>query len=313
VIKVTCMKGKTLDTTYFVATDKAGNKAAVRATRVVDPKFHKLANEDTDDAKPKVEVQPNQLIAKFEKLCPDLESFKKLAYSMALENEGVGVTAAKEGDAPEMATENLEKVKVDAEPTVAAEEGLVADANKTESAPAVRKFYGRLPGKVTGSPEVALDLQSKLKATEEALGKVTAEKDELQKENEGMKKAGGAEKVIKILEALGLIEYPKHKDAYTKKLTGMPEQAMGVLESILKDIEGAEKGEKGGEAKPKAPAGLKPPFGGGAPGGKKPEGAEPPLDSRANIIQATYEEVGVGGGSIAELWAKADRMKELSA
>ena len=311
-IKVACMKGKTLDTTYFVATDKAGNKVAVRAIRVLDPKLHKVANEDTDDKNPKIETQPEELIAKFEKLCPDLESFKKLAYSMAIENEGVEVKAAKEGDAPEMATENLEKIKVDAEPTVAAEEQLVADANKTESSPAVRKYYGKLPGKVTGSPEMALDLQSKLKATEEALSKVTAEKDELQKENEGMKKAGGAEKVIKILEALGLIEDPKDKDAYTKKLTGLPEQAMGVLESILKDIEGAEKGGKGGEAKPKAPAaGMKPPFG-GVPG-KKPEGAEPPLDSRANIIQATYEEVGVGGGSIAELWAKADRMKELSA
>jgi len=312
VIKVACMKGKTLDTTYFVATDKAGNKVAVRAIRVLDPKLHKVANEDTDDKNPKIETQPEELIAKFEKLCPDLESFKKLAYSMAIENEGVEVKAAKEGDAPEMATENLEKIKVDAEPTVAAEEQLVADANKTESSPAVRKYYGKLPGKVTGSPEMALDLQSKLKATEEALSKVTAEKDELQKENEGMKKAGGAEKVIKILEALGLIEDPKDKDAYTKKLAGLPEQAMGVLESILKDVEGAEKGEKGGEAKPKAPAGLKPPFGGGAPG-KKPEGAEPPLDSRANIIQATYEEVGVGGNSMSELWVKADRAKELNA
>jgi len=317
VIKVVCEKGETLEKTYFVATDEEDNKEVVRASRVLDPKLHRVANEDNDDEKPKLEVQPEDFIAKFEKMCPDLESFKKLAYSMALENEGVTVKAAKEGDAPVMSTEDPDKVKVAAEPTVAAESQYVADEVKSESAPAVRKYYGKLPGKTSGSPEIALDLQSKLQAVEDQLKSVTAEKEQLEKdkdglkkENEGMKKAGEAEKVLKLLADLGVAEDAKDKDAYTKKLAGLPEQAMGVLESILKDVLAA---EGGAEMKPRAPmGGPKPPMGGmgGAP--KKPE-VESPLDSRANVIHASYEDgYGTGIADTAALWLKADRAKELS-
>jgi hypothetical protein len=318
VIKVVCEKGETLEKTYFVATDEEGNKEVVRASRVLDPKLHKVANEDSNDEKPKLEVQPEDFIEKFEKMCPDLASFKKLAYSMAIENEGVAVKAAKEGDAPVMSTEDAEKVKVGAEPTVAAESQYVADEVKTESAPAVRKYFGKLPGKVSGSPEIALDFQSKLQAVEEQLKAITAEKEELEKEkgdlkkeNEGMKKAGEAEKVLKLLADLGVAEDAKDKDAYTKKLSSLTEQAMGVLESILKDVLGAESG--GGAVKPKAPMGApKPPMGGmgGAP--KKPD-VESPLDSRANVIHASYEDgFGSGIADTAALWLKADRAKELS-
>jgi hypothetical protein len=320
VIKVVCEKGPTLEKTYFVATDEKGDKAVVRASKVLDPKLHTVANEDNNATTPKLEVQPENFIEKFEKMCPDLESFKKLAYSMAIENEGVGVKAAKESDAPVMSTEDPEKVKVEKEPTVAAEAQYVADEVKTESSPAVRKFFGKLPGKASGSPEIALDLQSKLQAVEEQLKAVTAEKEDVekkldgvQKENEGMKKAGGAEKVLKLLADLGVAEDAKDKDAYTKKLSSLPEQAMGVLESILKDVLAA---DGGGEVKPKAPFGgaPKPPMGGigGAP--KKPEGLESPLDSRANVIHASFDDAGWGAGvaDTAALWLKADRAKELA-
>ena len=316
VIKVACEKGPTLEKTYFVATDEKGNKAVIRASRVLSPELHKVANEDDNSAKPKLEVQPENFIEKFEKMCADLESFKKLAYSMAIENEGVAVKAAKEGDAPVMSTEDFEKVKPEGEPTVAAEAQYSVDDAKTESAPATRKFFGRLPGKAVGSPEIALDLQSKVQALEEQLKTVTAEKEELAKEkdglkqeNDGMKKAGEAEKVLKLLAELGVAEDAKDKEAYTKKLAGLPEQAMGVLEGILKDVLGAD----GGEMKPKAPPmGAKPPMG-GIGGPKKPE-TESPLDSRANVIHASLEEVGVGSGAqdISNLWLRADRSKELS-
>ena len=48
-IKVVCEKGTELDKSYFVATDKAGGRKVVRASRILSPKLHTLANEDIDD------------------------------------------------------------------------------------------------------------------------------------------------------------------------------------------------------------------------------------------------------------------------
>ena len=312
-IKVTYEAGETLDKCYFIAANEAGEKLPIRATHILDSKLHKVANEDTDDKEPKLEIQPTHFVQKFEALCPDLETFKKVAFAMALgEGNGVEVKAAKESDAPTMATEPMEKVKSEKEPIVAAEETVVADKVPTESAPEIRKYYGRLPGKASGKPEIALDLQSKLQATEGQLKAIMAENDELKKENEGMKKAGEAEKVLKLLSELGVAEDAKDKEAYTKKLSGLPEQAMGVLEGILKDVVEACK-EDGGKEKPKAPFGgaPKPAMGGGMPP-KKPEGHEPPLDSRANVIHANYSESGMSSVSdFANLWMKDNRSQEL--
>jgi len=324
-IKVTCEKGTTVDKSYFVAEDSLGQKAAVRASQILDTKLHTLANEDSNDAKPKLEVQPEDFIKKFERLCPDLESFKKLAYAMATENEAVTVTAAKESDSPVVSTEPLEKVKVDSEPIVAAEEPLVADKLKSESAPETRKYFGRLPGKVAGKPEIALDLQSTLKATQEQLNAVLAENEELKKENDGMKKAGEADKVVKLLSDIGVVEDDKDKETYAKKLSGLDEKAMGVLESILKDVmeacgdeEPSMGAPKTGAPKPVAPmgGGPKPPMMGGGPKPPTAPKALEPLDSRANIVHASYDVDGGMGSSVsglADLWAKADRIKELSA
>lgn len=320
-IKVTCEKGETVEKTYFVAEDSQGGKAAVRASQILDTKLHTLANEDNDETKPKMELQPEDFIKKFEKLCPDLETFKKLAYTMAVENEAVTVTAAKESDAPVVSTEPLEKVKVDKEPTVAAEEPLVADELKSESAPETRKYFGRLPGKVTGKPEIALDLQSTLKATQEQLNAVLAENEELKKENDGMKKAGEADKVVKLLSDLGVIEDDKDKETYSKKLSGLDEKAMGIVESLLKEVleacgdeEPSMGAPKTGAPKPAAPmgGGPKPPMGGAPKPPSAPKALEP-LDSRANIVHASYDVNSGITADLGTLWAQVDRIKELSA
>jgi hypothetical protein len=112
-----------------------------------------------------------------------------------------------------------------------------------------------------------------------------------------MKKAGEADKVVKLLSDIGVIEDDKDKETYAKKLSGLDEKAMGIVESLLKDVleacgdeEPSMGAPKTGAPKSAAPmgGGPKPPFGGGTNKPPATPKALEPLDSRANIVHASH-------------------------
>jgi hypothetical protein len=306
-MKIEYVGDASLDKCYFVGSE-GDKKVVIRATQFLDPDLHAKAQEDNDKEHPKLEVQPEDIIKKIERLgAKDLESFKKIAFSMIVNRNGMPVKAAKE-DAPVMSTESLEKVKVEKEPTVSVEEQIVAKENATESSPETKKFFGRLPGKATGKPEIALDMQSAQKTIDELTGQIhvlqdemkgiTEQKDKAVKDLSDVKKGGESEKVMKLLSDLGVVEDPKDKETYSKKLVGLNEQALGVLEGVLKDVAAARGGEPRGAPKmgPRLPMGP-----------KGPEG----LEGKANLIHANLIEENMGSAiGLSELWQDLDRARE---
>lgn len=300
--------GQTLDKCYFVGTE-GDKKAAIRATRLLDPKFHTLANEDTDKDDPKVAVQPQDILKELEENADDLETFKTVAFNMAanIAHKGNGLDKKAAEDGPVQATEPMDKLKIEDKPDVAAEKQFSADATPTEGSPQVGKYYARLPKKAVGDPEVALDLQSTIQVLQEQIKvlnedkeKVEGERDEAKGKLDSKVKEGATDTVVELLSDVGVVEDIKDKEVYKKKLVGLDERALGVIESIVKDILEVV------EAKPKVPAGPpKEPL-------KGPPKA-PTFTSTENVLHANLQEDVIGDSTtqISRMWMESDRKKEL--
>ena len=320
-LKIEYVEGPTINECYFVGIEKTAageeQKWAVRASWMLDPKLHAAANTDDDKDAPKLEVQPEQIIEEISKTATDLESFKTTTAQMAVaihEAEGVSVTATEEG--PVWSVEDQEKGKVAKEPVVSMESGLSDGKVEMVGGSKVAGFYGRLPKKSIGAPQIALDLQSKVATLEGQLKVVQAEKEVVEKERDDAKQEAGtikksvdAEGVLKILEKMGLVEDEKDKEEFKAKLAKVDGNALKVLEEILKQVDsGGKSGDKpkgGSPFPPKKPEG----FGGGPKAPAKPGGAEGIFSSDDNVIQGSLSTELDSLAEISRKWIAEDNRK----
>ena len=313
--------GPTINNCYFVGIQKTAsgeeNKWPVRASWLLDPKLHAIANADDDKESPKLEVQPEDVIAEISKTATDLESFKATTARMAVAihgAEGVAVKATEEG--PVWSVEDQEKGKVTKEPVVSMEGGSLSEGKvPTTGGSKVASFYARLPKKSIGAPQIALDMQSKVTALEEQLKVVQAEKEAVEKERDDakqeagtMKKSGESDAVLKLLEKMGIVEDDKDKEEFKGKLSKLDSSALKVLEEILKSMDGGGKSEE----KPKvggAPAGFPPKKPEGPKPPAKPGGAEGIFSSDDNVIQGSLSTELDALAEISRRWIAEDRRK----
>jgi len=347
-LKIMYEAGPSLDRSYFVASDGTTNEkgelneVVIRASQLLHPSLVDTVNkviaseapvEEKEKKLAELSFQPQDHAEKIEAACTDLASFKEFSYSLASKHADLRATAAGDvGKSPTFSTEPWAKIKVGAEPIVAAEEGYGSPKGiDMEAAPAVRKLLGGLPGKAVGEATIAMDFQSSAKVPAALQSQLLAQAEEikqLQTENKGLKdeKAAGAKEkdvteILSLLTELGGVEDNKDKEAAKKDFGALDEKALGVFEKWLKQSVDKE---------PKKPAGAKPPMGGGvAPAApKKPAGmpGEPVMSSRDNIFQGSVADehfaapVRTSGGfagdpqvaGLANAWIQKDNSKSLT-
>lgn len=312
-LKIVFEEGNTLESSLFVATEGEGEgakQAAIRASKLLDPKLHKLASQDDDDAKPKLAVQPEQIIQDLANRCQTLDEFKAVAYNIAA-NHSLEVTAAAE-DKPVWATEEPTKVTVGKEPVSAAEALPAAGTQPTEARPDVKRFLGRLPGRALGAPTMAIDLQSRarlrtmehaVKAAEEKAEQAEKRAKDAESKFEAKVKEGSSDKVIALMTKLGAIEDEKDKQSWKSKLAKIAPEAMAVFEEALKVIQNA--CEEMGAKEPKNAA--------YPTGGERKASVRIPR-TEDNVIEAAIVEDGFERerlDRIAQAWAAQDERKSL--
>jgi len=319
-LKIEYVQGTSIDRCYFVASDGSKDKKTgelrrkvIRASRLLRPELHAQANEDTDDANPKVDVQPEQIIEEISKTAQTLEDFETVAFAMAASlNESIGAKAAVE-DEPAMATEPVKPVKVGDKPEVAAEAQYAEGKVPTEGGSKVSQYYGRLPKKAPGSPEIALDLQSRVAALEGMVKKTAEERDsEKNRADEAEKKLDEGKKekesgdALSLLADLGVVEDDKDRESYGKRIAKLGSEGIAELTRILKDVVAACEKKPAGAPKgaPKAP---------GAGPGEKP----PVMSSVDNLVHASVNDDGrlpvndaARIAEISNLWILEDKKKE---
>jgi len=295
ITKIAFVHGPTLDECFFYATD-GDEEFAIKASDVVTPAIVRMAEAETKEKE--LPVQPQNYVEMFKKSASTLEDFKRIAYGMAVQNK-LQVEAAADKDHPVMATEPFDMPKKQDEPTVAAEAGPLVDAKAKMVGSPVPKFYGRLSHSVSDKPEIALDLQSQVQALTEQNQVLAAERDMVKQELETSKKSQ---------ELVGLkAAFSKHGlkwEKYEKQLEGLDPKAIGLIEQLFKDLDGAKKEPDGA---PKGPPMPKPPMlMGGSP-------EKPPIAASANIVHASLDDNADWMDSTAkltELWARRDAMED---
>ena len=304
--------GDTLDKSYFVATDakEPSREEVVRASSVIPQSLHKLA------AANKLKTEPEDYITELTKLCTDLDSFVSLTAEMAAGARELKVEAKDKGDAPVTATEPTPDPKKQDAPVTAADETYTQKPKDMTAAPDTKQFFNRLPAKAPGNPEIAVDVNSSdpkatIQALAEELQKKDAEIGKLKSDLQQKTKDDELEEVIELLQDIGVDA--KEVERLKKELSSLPEQAIGVLESVLKTCAKKVHGDKGGP--PKSPAdkgGEGAPAGGAPPFAKKAASADDLSLAARNITAAVVEDENFGGdaGIFATKWVEADLVKE---
>ena len=313
-LKLKYVMGKTIEECYIVASDGSkdgeGNlrESVIRASHLLKQEFHADANADHNDGKPKLEVQPEQLMEEIGNSADTIEEFEKVTQAMALANTSTNEALVKTAgayDGPVTATEEGQTVKVGGEPDYATEKPASVNI-ETEKNNAVVKYWSRISTKPSKSPEIALDLKSKLQATEEELKIRTAEVDtaktetmDVQKKLDSKEKESESKEVLEQLGDLGLVEDDKDREKYQKLLGEFSAKNLDALETILKDVV-AQDG-KPGKGVPKPGDGEKPPV----------------FSSTGNIVHASFSTAeGLPKSdadvikTMSELWIEDDMRKE---
>jgi len=310
------VEGPTINESYFVGIETTASgeeqKWAVRASWMLDSKLHAAANADDNKESPKLEIQPEHVIEEISKTAKDLESFKTTTASMAVALHGVaGVTVKAAEEGPVWSVEDQEKGKVAKEPVVSLESGLSDGKVQTVGGSKVAGFYGRLPKKSIGAPQISLDLQSKVVALEgqlkeaaDKIAEVEKERDDAKQEAGTIKKSVNSEGVLKILEKLGVAEDEKDKESWKAKLGKLDDAALKVVEEILKEVDGGKKGG-GAPAAPKKPEG----FGGPPKPPSKPGGPEGIFSSEENVVQGSLSTELDTLAEISRQWIANDNRK----
>jgi len=203
-----------------------------------------------------------------------------------------------------------EEVKPEAQPEAKTDEVVAPVAAK------------KVEVKAEETPAAAPAETSNEKALMDELAKVAAENEDLKGQLAGKAKEGEVSQVLELLTDIGLVEDEKDKEKYKKQLMGLNEPAIGVLETILKDVADCV-GDMDGDKGPKAP---KPPSAPGAapkPPAGPPKGGMPPMgfekkesiDALGNIPATPWTDpitVGAGVSDLSNLMLFVDRQKELA-
>lgn len=335
-LKVRFEKGDTVDQSLFIASSEVAGKleeVVVRASHLLHPSLvtsiNKIAASDATPEEKAAQVdslpiQPEEYIKQLESLCPDLETFRQLAIEAGVDNLKVKAASVKTSEEPTYATEDLEKVKVESEPKMAAEAPLASGGEPSkESAPDIKKFYGRLPNKSYGEPEQAIDVNSAIQALAEEIEKKDKEIGDLKKNISDKEKVDDLKKIKDTCSAIGV---SKEKMAGLEKiLDRADDKCLGVVEEVVvfleEALEGGEKGEKSGGGKSPFPPKSAPAF----PPKKAPApGASPfpsEMSAKANVVQSsldeTVSEIAQAFGNqqnspskLADAWLAKDRTKE---
>jgi DNA repair exonuclease SbcCD ATPase subunit len=331
-LKVRFEKGDTIDQSFFIGSSEIDGKTeevVVRASHLLHPtlvnSINKIAASDATPEEKEAQlnalpVKEEEYIKQLESLCPDLETFRQLAIEAGVDNLKVKAASAKMAEEPTQATEDLEKVKVENEPKMAAEAPLASGGEPSkESAPDMKKYLARLPNRSFGDPEQAIDVNSAIQALAEELEKKDKEIGDLNKKISDKEKG---DDLKSIKDKLATCKVSKENIAkLEKRLAEADDKCLGLIDEVLdvmeETCEGEGKGAAGGKTFPPKAAPAFPPKK-PAPVGGSP--FPPEMSAKANVVHSAIDEtVGeiaqVFGAQnspskLADLWMAKDRVKE---